>query len=214
MSLAPLLGFARALEGVWWDDRFPLILVLSKAATLLPLTDHSAWLTLQQYGFVLFDRPHFEGVLAESLDILRPVINGALPGAVPSGVPRLLEGIDDLRGTIAPARPGPLARFAGQKVLIDVSACSFALKSHLTVGKAGGEAANRKATAFELQVQAMLDQSAWRPPADVKMVRGRTLTLGGIPITNLDALATHGNVLLLVDCKSVAVSAEYESAPP
>ncbi|MFC7532342.1 hypothetical protein [Actinoplanes sp. GCM10030250] len=67
---------------------------------------------------------------------------------------------------------------------------------------ADGDAANVWSGAFEDEVQALIDMSLWRPPEQYRPLIRRNIRVDGTVITDVDAVAYHDGVLLLIDCKS------------
>src|SRR5579872_4377381 len=86
-----------------------------------------------------------------------------------------------------------------------------AIASLLAFPRSQGDAANSSADHFELQVQAAIDATPWRPPVPLARLRGRPLRLGGQDITDLDAVAARGDVLIAVSCKGVVYSTDYDA---
>jgi hypothetical protein len=75
----------------------------------------------------------------------------------------------------------------------------------------GGELVNARGAHFESAVQDILDASRWKPSEPIRALRGRTLTVGGVPLTDIDAVGQLGDELLLVSCKSRVYSEECDA---
>jgi hypothetical protein len=118
--------------------------------------------------------------------------------------------IDALVPEIWPLRAGGVFRSFGQGTLVDISAASSALIGRLVSDRRASDLANDRAATFELQVQALIDLSPWKPPRDVAAVRGKTLRAAGQAITDVDAIGVSGDRLLLVSCKSLIYEGDYD----
>jgi hypothetical protein len=57
----------------------------------------------------------------------------------------------------------------------------------------------------------VIDASAWRPSPDIRKLKGRTLRHRGRNITDIDAIGTSGNRLLLISCKSRVKNLLYDA---
>jgi hypothetical protein len=88
--------------------------------------------------------------------------------------------------------------------LVDVRGATDLLFDSMRRSIAGGADVNQWAETFESQVQAIINGSSWRPPTDIAELIGRTLRISGDAITDVDAVGTFGDTLLLVSCKSFA----------
>jgi hypothetical protein len=56
----------------------------------------------------------------------------------------------------------------------------------------------------------MIDQTAWAPNSPFRELHRRKLRLNDRPITDVDALAVSGSTILLVSCKSIPYTYEYD----
>lgn len=75
--------------------------------------------------------------------------------------------------------------------------------------KVQGQVANERATWFEDVVQELIDTTPWTAP-EVHSLRQKPLTLGGKTLTDIDAIGTRGRDLLIVSCKSIPYTMEYD----
>jgi hypothetical protein len=95
---------------------------------------------------------------------------------------------------------------AGDKTIIDLLRASHLVET--TVARAQeGSAANAWGAAFESSVQSLIDESPWRPPANLRSLIGKTVKKDRRTITDIDAIAFAQNTLILVDAKAYKVSA-------
>jgi hypothetical protein len=74
----------------------------------------------------------------------------------------------------------------------------------------GGEAGNLRAAHFEAAVQAIIDDSPWAPPLELRAKVGKDVRFQGQTKTDLDAIGARESALLLVQCKSRVYSGEYD----
>jgi hypothetical protein len=70
---------------------------------------------------------------------------------------------------------------------------------------ADGAGANVWATAFEHEIQALVDLTPWRPPEHIRARVGKKVVVAGHEVTDIDAIAYRDGVLLLIDCKSYMI---------
>ena len=70
--------------------------------------------------------------------------------------------------------------------------------------------ANARADHFEDTVQRVIDASKWRPEEKIRGLRRKELRIGGKSISDIDALGTRGKSIILVSCKSLVYSSEYD----
>jgi hypothetical protein len=75
---------------------------------------------------------------------------------------------------------------------------------------AGGAQANQWGEMFEDRIQAWIDQSAWRPVPDLAAMQRRTLRRAGRRLTDVDAVGARDGQLLIVSCKSRALTDAFE----
>ena len=74
----------------------------------------------------------------------------------------------------------------------------------------GGSLVNARALHFEHYVQKRIDQTSWAPGPPPRELWQRTLRINGRQIKDIDALAVSGSIVLLVSCKSIPYTPEYE----
>ncbi|WP_457112239.1 hypothetical protein [Marmoricola sp. URHA0025 HA25] len=132
------------------------------------------------------------------------------------GLPRsgvaAVETLVGFRSSPWPLDPGPPLRVAGDQTVVDLRGASLWLERLLTVDKdAPSDLVKARATHFEELVQHEIDATAASPPADLRIMRGRSLRLRGDAVTDVDALALVGNTLLLVSCKSIVRTPELDA---
>ena len=188
----------------------PLILLLMTFPALVAQIPWALSSTLQTGYFMCSDQ-----VLRSLMERYVPQLRSHLTDLVPSvpwstGYREWRDRIDALVPEVWPLRAGGVLRPFSQGTLIDVTAASSALIGHVVSDRTASDLANDRAAAFELQVQHLIDRSAWKPPDDLAVVRGRVLRAGGQAITDVDAIGVRGDALLLVSCKSLIYDGDYD----
>lgn len=132
----------------------------------------------------------------------------ALPDSGESAMQTLLA----MRPSTWPLDPGPPLRQAGQQTVVDLRSASLWLERMLSISQSEPvELVKARSTHFEELVQRAIDDSRAAPPSDLRAMRGRDLRLNGLAITDVDALAVSGQVLLLVSCKSIVRTQELDA---
>src|SRR5262249_21008199 len=116
-----------------------------------------------------------------------------------------------LKGSAWPlVAPSPL-RGTNQLMAVDLWSATARLATALEFPATTGEIANRRAAHFEVEIQHVIDRSAWKPPDAIRQMRGRTLRLAGKDITDIDAIGEQNTTVLLVSAKSKVYGALYDT---
>lgn len=110
-----------------------------------------------------------------------------------------------------PLRPAPIVLETAQGFLLDFANATQRLYTELEYPQTAGDVANYRSRHFELSIQSGVDSSEWRPPPTWQALRGRTLKLDGDALTDIDAVGHRDGTILLISCKSVRYSGEYDS---
>jgi hypothetical protein len=192
--------------------RLTSLLILLRVAFLTTFNGSGAeWSALPGVGYLvlsssdLFEAIH-AGLSALSADLLE-----IMPENVATDAGQVLADVAAIEARSWPLTRGPILRAAGDQTAIDVNAATYRIDDLMTIsGSGGGALANVRGTHFEHFVQDMVDQTRWAPMAALRELRRRTLRHNGISITDVDALAASGPTLLLVSCKSVPYTYEYD----
>lgn len=129
---------------------------------------------------------------------------------LPSTAEELLSQLTGMSGQPFPLIPGPILRRDGTVVCVDVLAAAELLQK-LLVFPALGSAVNARAEDFELMTQSTIDKSPWAPDLKVAAIRRRTLRLNGKDITDIDAIGVKDDTLLIVSCKSITYTLDYDA---
>lgn len=109
-----------------------------------------------------------------------------------------------------PLQSGGLIRESENAVILDLTASSRTLINRTTIERTAFGFSKIRADKFERQVQAIVDNSEWRPNARLGAMRGRTLRRDEKALTDIDAIGSRNGTLLLISCKSVIYDGEYD----
>lgn len=170
------------------------------------------------YGYLPIERDTFIAWASQHLPSQKTIIENLLPHTpVPATCEQLLVVLDELTGEVWPTRSGPIVYRNGGQILIDVVAASDRMEDLFEYRDIQAGMDKRRATHFELVVQQFIDDSGldrWQPPEKIRQLRGKELKHNEWPtdkgrITDLDAVATHGNSIVLIDCKSSVYATAY-----
>jgi len=123
----------------------------------------------------------------------------------------LLRRLKTIRGSLWPLQIGPVVREFEDGLCLDLYAATNLLETMFEFPAEQGVVANIRARHFELAVQKSINASQWRPPKDLLALRGVGLRLGGREITDVDALGARDDRLLIISCKSVIYSKDYDA---
>jgi hypothetical protein len=113
------------------------------------------------------------------------------------------------RGSTRPIIHGNPVRKTPNYVCIDMWAASLGLITTLQFPKIQGEVANTRAYLFEDAVQDLIDNTKWGQ-SEIRSQRQKHLKLYGKQLTDIDAIGARGKDLLIVSCKSIPYSMEYD----
>lgn len=112
-------------------------------------------------------------------------------------------------GEVWPTAHGAPARKTKDYMCIDMWAASMGFLAWFNIPKTQGVAANERAAKFEDVVQQTIDRTRWADN-DIREMRQRTLKVSGQALTDIDAIGSFEGTLLLVSCKSVPYTREYD----
>lgn len=217
-SLREILG--QTTVGVeaqeWWEPALPSLIVFLRSLTIHFFTvSESAGLQGPKVGYLVSGSAYVQGMVQECLPVALEGLGDVFPqSALPTSGAEVLAQIASMAPSLTPLRPGPVLRSAGGNgLVIDLFAATQAFYRMLTIpSRLGGAIVNKRAAHFELTVQREVDLSDdWRPAAAHRVYVGRKLKLNGQQVTDVDALAVHEDTLLLISCKSIPYTPEYDA---
>lgn len=168
--------------------------------------------TLMKNGYFLLSNESLESAMASTFQKAAQTLNeisGNIP--VPNSASEALTELRNITPSLWPIDfPSPLIPIGNDAVCCDVVIASSAFLKLCEFPRLGGAAANARANHFELATQEVINKSAYKPSDEVLKLRGRSLTLKGKVITDIDAIGAKDDTLLLVQCKSLVYSDEYD----
>jgi hypothetical protein len=205
--VADLAGALNAAGASWPSPEFGTIALSLSLATEIVSRNDVPWVTTLQVGFFsvdldflleIFDRWWRQS--ASALDHLLPRV------LLPDSPEALAVALQSLEAGISPIRRGPLLRVDGNFAIFDFDNATTALEMTLDFPAIHGRTANARSWHFENVVQREIDRSRGAPPESLRALRGRTLRKGVKSITDVDAVATKIDELLIVSAKSIVFS--------
>lgn len=160
--------------------------------------------TLTEAGYLVLPSQSLSILLEAPLRAFRDADLGLGKIALPESGAAAVRTLREFRPSAWPLDPGPPLRNAGDQTIVDLRSASLWLERLLTVDKDAPAALTKaRATHFEELVQYEIDATPAAPPTELRKMRGRDLRLKGNMVTDADALAVIGDVLLVVSCKSI-----------
>jgi hypothetical protein len=201
-KLSRFLKDQRLTASICTEEAPALLLALRMAGIMcaaVPLIHGS----LLAQGYVAMSRRDLLEAFSVLYEDARNSVSSTIPGIELPGNPEALLGkLAKMRGSLWPARPGPVVRSCGDLVAIDFGCATTRLDFAFGFPKVTGLQANVRGQHFELSVQSVVDSSPWFNP-ELRSLRGRTLRVAGKAVTDIDAVGAKGDRLLLISCKSI-----------
>jgi hypothetical protein len=211
-ELTRLNSDARLVGLGWWDPEAGLLLLLLRSVISMMAVLTYATSAIFQYGYFVVEEGLLLQVLNERFEFLCEGIADILPNVqIPSNATDLVSSLEQVSGSVWPVRLGPPLRRAGTMLWIDVYGATALLDQMLEFPRGSDRPANVRADHFENSVQALIDTTPWTPPPEVASLRRRRLKYVDEDITDIDAIGAKGDTLILVSCKSLIYSGEYDS---
>jgi hypothetical protein len=162
------------------------------------------------FGYITMPANSFISKLDQVLPQSATLIERLLPGsAFRCDATRLVTELQELNASLLPLPVSPVVHQSGDMLHIDLQAATLRLHDAVGFPKTGGDVANARSEHFELQTQAVINVSPWKPSPDLLEMRGRHLKNPSGVITDIDAIGSNGEDLLIVDCKSVIACRYY-----
>jgi hypothetical protein len=203
-----------------YDPRIDSSLVIgAEAASLIHLLACSMSLVLRhptgfysvlRNGYLIGKRESCFTLLRELFDEVPSIFRKILQGSGQRSADDVISTLTKMKGNTWPLMAGPIFRYEGDSICVDLASATNRLEASLEFPRIQGELANARAEHFENAVQEIIDDSRWRPRREIRAMRGRTLSAQGQKISNIDAIGELETSVLLVSCKSLVYSAEYD----
>jgi hypothetical protein len=161
-------------------------------------------------GYLIFGKD----VLLDHMRAALAIVDGPLADAMRAVDLVTAEGmfteLATLRGSSWPLILGTAIRAEAHTVCLDLCAATHRLDT-TEAPATGGTVANSRAEHFELAVQDLVNSTGWRPSSEIEALRGRTLSIGGRDVTDIDAIGQQGEHLLAISCKAIVQRAASSS---
>lgn len=180
------------LGGRWLQrSRYSVLRAMELGYFITKLEDWSA-----------FGEKEYEGVCSE--------IRAALPQfAAPEDFSAFRDSCATFRGEVWPTAHGAPAKATNDYMCIDMWAASMGFLAWFQFPKLQGDVANTRAAKFEDVVQDAIDRTRWGH-SQHRTMRQRTLRVRGQSLTDIDAIGSYEDALLVVSCKSIPYTREYD----
>ncbi|GLX87751.1 hypothetical protein Pfra02_03200 [Pseudomonas fragi] len=127
----------------------------------------------------------------------------------PESYSAFVASCSTFKGEVWPLAHGDVIRVTNDYVCIDMWAASTGFLGWFQFPKIQGQVANERATKFEDVVQEVIDLSPWAD-SSIRELRQRELKFDGQALTDIDAIGSYDGTLLVVSCKSIPYTREYD----
>lgn len=196
---------------LWSRDVLALATLLRGSRDLVA-SFHGGFAGLLQVGYLMLKESSFHERLAESWSDILDWQKESFPALEPiRETVELLEELKTMSGALWPLQVGPVVRQFEDGICLDLYAATNLLETRFEFPAQQGEVANVRARHFELAVQDRINVSSWKPPDKLLRLRGVALRLKGAELTDLDAIGAKNKTLVVVSCKSVIYSKDYDA---
>jgi hypothetical protein len=211
--LASIDADPRVVDTKWRQPWLGGLLALMSGALVFALQTRGRVFGLFERGYIIDTKSEISSALQATLLVFKRIVVGNHWPAlqVPASPGQLLSQIGAIPIILHPLSAPPVVRREGRLLCVDLASATKAVQKSINLDGPGGELVNARGAHFESAVQDILDASRWKPSEPIRALRGRTLTVGGAPLTDIDAVGQLGDELLLVSCKSRVYSEEYDA---
>jgi hypothetical protein len=208
-ELGQLISDRRIDSPLYSDEAGALLVILRIAAEMF--SDPSFSRPLLEVGYIPMNKTTFFDVVSPLFDDAEHAVHSTIPNLrVPNSKETLLRELEEMRGSPWPILPGPVVRSCREIIYLDLASATMRLNQAFEFPRVAGAQANARAEHFETSVQSVVDRSRWAD-SRTRPLQGRTLRYQGKPLTDIDAIGSREDKLLLISCKSV-LYAEYDTA--
>jgi hypothetical protein len=195
-----------------WPPEVVALATLLRGGFEILASTRSAPGNVLNVGYVIMHEELFHHSLANCWDDMSSWQQKVFPMSLPiRGTTELLRRLKALRGSFWPLQFGPVIRDYEDGICLDLNAATNSLEALLEFPAQQGRVANIRSGHFELAVQESINGSQWKPAQNLLRLRGAGLRREGREFTDIDALGARGDTLLLVSCKSVIYSKDYDA---
>lgn len=185
------------------------LIVLMLGGRWLQRSRYSALRTME-LGYFITKLEHWSTFGEEEYPAVCSEIRAALPQFVaPADFSVFRNGCATFKGEVWPTAHGAPAKATNDYMCIDMWAASMGFLAWLQFPKLQGNVANTRATRFEDVVQDAIDRTQWGH-SQHRVMRQRTLRAHGQNLTDIDAIGSYKDALLIVSCKSIPYTRDYD----
>lgn len=196
-------------ETRWWQDNVVLDVMMLQIAYWLIVGTHFGEVQLYQQGYISLRTSRFLDWMGPRYhEILAHVLRTFPRSDLPDSLESVLRVLVNRKSNIAELDYGPTVRLTEHHIIFDLLGASYSLQRRLTIPKNNQVAKDWRSKDFEHAVQRAIDETLWSPTAFRPLI-GRALRLSGKDITDVDALAVRGKLVLIVECKSFVYTTDY-----
>ncbi|SPO55776.1 conserved protein of unknown function [Pseudomonas sp. JV551A1] len=199
-----------AMAAVGVDTHASLcLIVLMLGGRWLQCSRYSV-LRAMELGYFITKLEHWSAFGDEEYASVCTEIRAALPQfAPPEDFSAFRKSCEAFKGEVWPTAHGAPAKATNDYMCIDMWAASMGFLAWLQFPKVQGNVANTRATKFEDVVQDAIDGTRWGH-SQHRSMRQRTLRIQGQNLTDIDAIGSYKDTLLIVSCKSIPYTREYD----
>lgn len=118
---------------------------------------------------------------------------------------------ETIQPSTLPVTGAPIIRREGTLMFIDLISATQWLQVLLDFSNYSGGSARTRSLHFEDSVQEIIDSTSWKPKASTReLIRRQLRDFTDSFITDIDAIGEKGNQLLIVSCKGIAFTGDYD----
>lgn len=169
-----------------------------------------SFLRVMELGYFIMDFQQWDDFADEQYSKACDKIRQYLPQLqAPENHNKFVTSCLSFKGEVWPLSHGDILRVTNDYVCIDMWAASTGFLGWFQFPKTQGQVANERAAKFEDVVQEVIDLSSWAD-SSIQGLRQRELKVDGQALTDIDAIGSYDGTLLLVSCKSIPYTREYD----
>ncbi len=169
-----------------------------------------SFLRVMELGYFIMDFQQWDDFADEQYSKACDEIRQYLPQLqAPENYNAFVTSCLNFKGEAWPLSHGDILRVTNDYVCIDMWAASTGFLGWFQFPKTQGQVANKRAAKFEDVVQEVIDLSSWADRS-IQGLRQRELKVDGQALTDIDAIGSYDGTLLLVSCKSIPYTREYD----
>lgn len=169
-----------------------------------------SFLRVMEVGYFIIEASEWDELGAKEYVAVCNEIREHLPQfQAPEGFGTFTANCLNFKGEVWPLAHGDVIRITNSYLCIDMWAASMGFLAWFQFPKTQGQVANERATKFEDVVQEVIDRTRWANDA-TRELRQRPLNVDGKALTDIDAIGSYDDTLLVVSCKSIPYTREYD----